>query len=144
MRCPSLLRAWQYLVCTKTSLSRHPSVFLQALTPNRTCRYTSLSPFLLLPLPFKTLLSLTAPLSQSSYKGMSLSSPSTTSSGTTSTHSPSKITPQTTGFSQISMRGGAGEGSGQAMSVLLSWHEKVVEIAGLGAIVRAMTDRRMV
>ena len=34
------------------------------------------------------------------------------------------ITPQATGFSQIHSRGG-GEGGGQAMSVLLSWHEKV-------------------
>jgi len=34
------------------------------------------------------------------------------------------ITPQATGFSQIHTRGG-GEGGGQAMSVLLSWHEKV-------------------
>jgi actin related protein 2/3 complex subunit 5 len=34
------------------------------------------------------------------------------------------ITPQATGFSQIHGRGG-GEGGGQAMSVLLSWHEKV-------------------
>lgn len=30
------------------------------------------------------------------------------------------------------------------MSVLLSWHEKLVEIAGLGSIVRVMTDRRTV
>ena len=30
------------------------------------------------------------------------------------------------------------------MSVLLSWHEKVVEIAGLGAVVRVMSDRRIV
>jgi hypothetical protein len=36
----------------------------------------------------------------------------------------SKITPQPTGFSQAHARGG-GEGGGQAMSVLLSWHEKV-------------------
>lgn len=34
------------------------------------------------------------------------------------------ITPQATGFSPVSARGG-GEGGGQAMSVLLSWHEKV-------------------
>jgi hypothetical protein len=34
------------------------------------------------------------------------------------------ITPQATGFSQVHTRGG-GEGGGQAMSVLLSWHEKV-------------------
>ncbi|KAF3930694.1 hypothetical protein ABW19_dt0208423 [Dactylella cylindrospora] len=38
---------------------------------------------------------------------------------------------------------GAGGASG-GMSVLLSWHEKVVEIAGLGSIVRVMTDRRTV
>ncbi|KAF1816347.1 Arp2/3 complex 16 kDa subunit ARPC5 [Eremomyces bilateralis CBS 781.70] len=51
--------------------------------------------------------------------------------------------PQPTGFSQISGRGTA-EGGGQAMSVLLSWHEKTVEIAGQGSIVRVMTDRRTV
>ena len=53
------------------------------------------------------------------------------------------MSPQPTGFSQISSRGGA-EGGGQAMSVLLSWHEKLVEIAGAGCIVRVMTDRRSV
>ncbi|EPS36039.1 hypothetical protein H072_10402 [Dactylellina haptotyla CBS 200.50] len=35
-------------------------------------------------------------------------------------------------------------GASSGMSVLLSWHEKVVEIAGLGSIVRVMTDRRTV
>lgn len=30
------------------------------------------------------------------------------------------------------------------MSVLLSWHEKVVDVAGLGSIVRTMTDWRKV
>jgi len=38
------------------------------------------------------------------------------------------VTPQATGggFSQVHARGGGGgEGGGQAMSVLLSWHEKV-------------------
>jgi len=35
-------------------------------------------------------------------------------------------------------------GDGGGMSVLLSWHEKVVDIAGTGAIVRTMTDRRTV
>ena len=34
-------------------------------------------------------------------------------------------TPQQTGFSQMGARAGAGEGQGHAMSVLLSWHEKV-------------------
>ena len=53
------------------------------------------------------------------------------------------ISPQTTGFSQIHSRGG-GEGGGQSMSVLLSWHEKLVEIAGPGSIVRVMSDRRTV
>lgn len=33
---------------------------------------------------------------------------------------------------------------GSNMSVLLSWHERVVEIAGEGSIVRVMTDRRTV
>lgn len=43
------------------------------------------------------------------------------SPATTSTRN---LTPQPTGFSQVHTRGG-GEGGGQAMSVLLSWHEKV-------------------
>ncbi|KAF2680317.1 Arp2/3 complex 16 kDa subunit ARPC5 [Lentithecium fluviatile CBS 122367] len=68
------------------------------------------------------------------YKGMAQSN----TAGTTR-----NITPQATGFSQIHARGG-GEGGGQAMSVLLSWHEKLVEIAGPGSIVRVMTDRRTV
>ena len=38
----------------------------------------------------------------------------------------------------------AGAGSGGKMSVLLSWHEKVVDVAGEGSIVRCMTDRRTV
>ncbi|KAL8807406.1 MAG: hypothetical protein Q9182_000745 [Xanthomendoza sp. 2 TL-2023] len=70
------------------------------------------------------------------YKGMSHSSkPSSASTGS--------MSPQPTGFSQIHARGG-GEGGGQAMSVLLSWHEKLVEIAGPGSIVRVMSDRRTV
>ncbi|KAF2183065.1 Arp2/3 complex 16 kDa subunit ARPC5 [Zopfia rhizophila CBS 207.26] len=68
------------------------------------------------------------------YKGMAQSSSASTTRN---------ITPQATGFSQIHSRGG-GEGGGQAMSVLLSWHEKLVEIAGPGSIVRVMTDRRTV
>ncbi|KAF2865252.1 actin-related protein 2/3 complex subunit 5 [Massariosphaeria phaeospora] len=68
------------------------------------------------------------------YKGMGQTSASSTTRN---------ITPQATGFSQIHSRGG-GEGGGQAMSVLLSWHEKLVEIAGPGSIVRVMTDRRTV
>ncbi|KAL8997903.1 MAG: hypothetical protein Q9188_006211 [Gyalolechia gomerana] len=70
------------------------------------------------------------------YKGMSHSSqPSSASTRS--------MSPQPTGFSQIHPRGG-GEGGGQAMSVLLSWHEKLVEIAGPGSIVRVMSDRRTV
>ncbi|KAF2795213.1 Arp2/3 complex 16 kDa subunit ARPC5 [Melanomma pulvis-pyrius CBS 109.77] len=68
------------------------------------------------------------------YKGMAHTSAASTTT---------KITPQATGFSQVhSSR--SGEGGGQAMSVLLSWHEKLVEIAGPGCIVRVMTDRRTV
>ncbi|KAL8870262.1 MAG: hypothetical protein Q9174_003657 [Haloplaca sp. 1 TL-2023] len=70
------------------------------------------------------------------YKGMShTSKPSSASTRSAS--------PQISGFSQIQQRGG-GEGGGQAMSVLLSWHEKLVEIAGPGSIVRVMSDRRTV
>ncbi|KAF2647729.1 Arp2/3 complex 16 kDa subunit ARPC5 [Lophiostoma macrostomum CBS 122681] len=68
------------------------------------------------------------------YKGMAQTSAASTTRN---------LTPQATGFSQIHSRGG-GEGGGQAMSVLLSWHEKLVEIAGPGSIVRVMTDRRTV
>ena len=48
------------------------------------------------------------------YKGMTSKQPSSSKG----------LSPQPTGFSQIQSRGG-GEGGGQAMSVLLSWHEKV-------------------
>lgn len=57
----------------------------------------------------------------------------------------SNLTPQSTGFSQVAGRPGAqNESSGAAMSVLLSWHEKVVEVAGLGCVGRCMTDWRKV
>jgi len=48
------------------------------------------------------------------------------------------------GFSQIQARNVGEGGGGQAMSVLLSWHEKLVEIIGVGGIVRVMSDRRTV
>ena len=59
------------------------------------------------------------------------------------------VSPQMTGasgFSQVQARnlGEGGGGGGQAMSVLLSWHEKLVEIVGVGGIVRVMCDRRTV
>lgn len=54
------------------------------------------------------------------------------------------VSPQSTGFSQIQARNLGEGGGGQQMSVLLSWHEKLVEIAGTGSIVRVMTDRRTV
>lgn len=54
------------------------------------------------------------------YKGMAQGGP-------TSAHSAGKnVTPQQTGFTQAGGRSfGGAEGGGQAMSVLLSWHEKV-------------------
>jgi ARP2/3 complex 16 kDa subunit (p16-Arc) len=70
-----------------------------------------------------------------SYKGMTLGPPP----GASKT-----VSPQSTGFSQIQSRVGASEGGSQAMSVMLSWHEKLVEIAGQGSIVRVMSDRRTV
>jgi actin related protein 2/3 complex subunit 5 len=75
------------------------------------------------------------------YKGMATSS-STASSGGVNTPS----TPQRTdtGFSQAGGRNFGEGGGGQVMSVLLSWHEKLVEVAGVGCIVRVMTDRRTV
>jgi len=76
------------------------------------------------------------------YKGMAASATvgKTPSRGST-------LTPQSTGagFSQMGGRPGAqNESSGAAMSVLLSWHEKVVDVAGLGCVNRSMTDWRKV
>lgn len=48
------------------------------------------------------------------------------------------------GFSQIQARNFGEGGGGQTMSVLLSWHEKLTEVVGLGGIVRVMSDRRTV
>ncbi|KAI6088892.1 Arp2/3 complex 16 kDa subunit ARPC5 [Hypoxylon rubiginosum] len=73
------------------------------------------------------------------YKGMAGSS---LSGGRTPTRN---LTPQATGFSQIGSRPGAvNESTGSGMSVLLSWQEKVVDVAGLGSIERCMTDWRKV
>jgi actin related protein 2/3 complex subunit 5 len=54
------------------------------------------------------------------------------------------VSPQATGFSQIQARNLGEGGSSQQMSVLLNWHEKLVELTGTGSIVRVMTDRRTV
>jgi len=61
------------------------------------------------------------------------------------------VSAHATGVSTISGQSGLREfgvapsrGDGGGMSVLLSWHEKVVDVAGTGAIVRVMTDRRTV
>ncbi|KAK5998088.1 Actin-related 2/3 complex subunit 5-like protein [Cladobotryum mycophilum] len=76
------------------------------------------------------------------YKGMA-SGPQ--ASSTPGFKTPARMTPQSTGFSQISTRPGASnEPASAAMSVLLSWHEKLVEVAGLGCIGRTMTDWRRV
>ena len=75
------------------------------------------------------------------YKGMGMG---THSSGSGSLSPAKSMSPQTTGFSQIQGRNLGEGGGGQQMSVLLSWHEKLVEIVGIGAIVRVMTDRRTV
>ncbi|GAB1194678.1 hypothetical protein APSETT444_003924 [Aspergillus pseudonomiae] len=73
------------------------------------------------------------------YKGMAAPGPSG------GAQSPRKsVSPQSTGFSQIQARNLGEGGGGQQMSVLLSWHEKLVEVAGTGSIVRVMTDRRTV
>ena len=77
-----------------------------------------------------------------SYKGMALGhSTSALSRAPTKT-----MTPQSTGgFSQVGARPGASnEPAAAGMSVLLSWHERVVEVAGIGSIGRVMTDWRRV
>ncbi|KAL1857953.1 hypothetical protein Plec18167_001642 [Paecilomyces lecythidis] len=66
--------------------------------------------------------------------------------GSSGAQSPARktVSPQSTGFSQIQARNLGEGGGGQQMSVLLSWHEKLVDITGTGSIVRVMTDRRTV
>ncbi|KAJ5132481.1 hypothetical protein N7448_006639 [Penicillium atrosanguineum] len=73
------------------------------------------------------------------YKGMS------SSSGPGGAKSAKSVSPQSTGgFSQIQGRNLGEGGGGQQMSVLLNWHEKLVDLTGTGSIVRVMTDRRTV
>jgi hypothetical protein len=77
-----------------------------------------------------------------SYKGMAASS---SQGGGSAPRTPTRVTPQQTGFSQaVGRPHAANESTGAAMSVLLSWHEKVVEVAGLGCVGRTMTDWRKV
>ncbi|KHN97356.1 Arp2/3 complex subunit [Metarhizium album ARSEF 1941] len=67
------------------------------------------------------------------YKGMAAGQPKPAS----------RVTPQSTGG--FGARPGASnEPAAAAMSVLLSWHEKLVDVAGLGCIGRTMTDWRRV
>jgi len=72
------------------------------------------------------------------YKGMA--------SGTSTSGSGKGVSPQATGsgFSQVTSRNFGEGGGGQVMSVLLSWHEKLTEVVGVGGIVRVMCDRRTV
>ncbi|KAK6433778.1 hypothetical protein LTR95_010043 [Oleoguttula sp. CCFEE 5521] len=75
------------------------------------------------------------------YKGMAQGTTGHTQTG----QGGKTLTPQATGFTQAGGRSfGGAEGGGQGMSVLLSWHEKLVEMAGPGSIVRVMSDRRTV
>jgi len=77
------------------------------------------------------------------YKGMAVSHPEAARRGGKAAGT--GMTPQNTGgFSQMGGRNAASDPTGAQMSVLLSWHEKVVDVAGQGAIVRCMTDRRRV
>ncbi|KAK3988187.1 actin-related protein 2/3 complex subunit 5 [Cladorrhinum sp. PSN332] len=80
------------------------------------------------------------------YKGMAANAGASAGAGTASpARTPTRMTPQPTGFSQIGSRSLApSDSTGAAMSVLLSWHEKVVDVAGLGCIGRVMTDFRRV
>lgn len=79
------------------------------------------------------------------YKGMGATSSSSGTDGSGRATPARAMTPQATGFSQVGQRPmAANESTGSAMSVLLSWHEKVVEVAGLGCIGRVMTDFRRV
>lgn len=74
-----------------------------------------------------------------------MASQSSSGSGTQSPSKKSSLSPQSTGgFSQIQARNIGEGGGGQQMSVLLNWHEKLVEATGTGSIVRVMTDRRTV
>ena len=76
------------------------------------------------------------------YKGMAMSAGG--SGGSQKGMSPQGTGDGRGGFSQIQARNFGEGGGGQVMSVLLSWHEKLTEIVGLGGIVRVMSDRRTV
>ncbi|KAG0131529.1 actin-related protein 2/3 complex subunit 5 [Tuber indicum] len=76
------------------------------------------------------------------YKGMARHNNSASSTSTPGVSSHATGVSSASGAREYGVAPGRGDGGG--MSVLLSWHEKVVEIAGTGAIVRVMTDRRTV
>lgn len=71
------------------------------------------------------------------YKGMAVGAGGSGTKG---------VSPQSTGtgFSQVQSRNFGEGGGGQVMSVLLSWHEKLTEVVGVGGIVRVLSDRRTV
>ncbi|KAI5293631.1 Actin- protein 2/3 complex subunit 5 [Ascosphaera atra] len=75
------------------------------------------------------------------YKGMSSQA---AGSGASTPSKRSALSPQNTGFSQIQARNFGEGGNGQQMSILLHWHERLIEFVGVGSIVRVMTDRRTV
>lgn len=77
------------------------------------------------------------------YKGMASGSGSASGKGM-SPQGTGVESPIGRGFSQIQARNIGEGGGGQAMSVLLSWHEKLVEAVGVGGIIRVMSDRRTV
>ncbi|EER26382.1 hypothetical protein D8B26_003249 [Coccidioides posadasii str. Silveira] len=75
------------------------------------------------------------------YRGMASQS---SGGGAAPSSKKSSLSPQSTGFSQIQGRNFGEGGGGQQMAVLLNWHERLVEVVGVGSIVRVMTDRRTV
>ncbi|KAI5804982.1 actin-related protein 2/3 complex subunit 5 [Geopyxis carbonaria] len=76
------------------------------------------------------------------YKGMARHNSSTTTTPGVSVHATGVSSVSGSGAREFGVAPSRGDGGG--MSVLLSWHEKVIDTAGTGAIVRVMTDRRTV
>ena len=78
------------------------------------------------------------------YKGMAIGAGGSGGKGMSPQGTGDGIGRVGTGFSQVQSRNFGEGGGGQTMSVLLSWHEKLVEVVGVGGIVRVMSDRRTV